>query len=60
LAGAEDPRIKIQELLGKRDPVYSSAHACVDTTGKTPEEVSCALMKKLKEQRPFDLSALSL
>jgi shikimate kinase len=60
LAGAEDPRLKIQELLLKRDPIYALAHACVDTTGKTPEEVSWVLMKKLKEQRPFDLSALSL
>jgi shikimate kinase len=60
LASADDPRKKIRELIEKREPLYSLANACVDTTGKTQEEVSCAIMEKLKEQRPFDLSALSL
>jgi shikimate kinase len=60
LAGAEDPKRKIRELLEIREPVYSLAHASVETFGKTPEEVSVALLNQMKELKPFDLSSLSL
>ena len=60
LANAEDPKLKIRDLLEAREPVYSLAHASVETAGKTPDEVTSILLDQLKEQRPFDLSALSI
>jgi len=60
LAGAEDPRRKIQELLEIREPFYSLAHATIDTNGRSPDEVSSSLLSALKEERPFDLSSLSI
>jgi shikimate kinase len=58
LAGQNVSLKKLEEMLNTRNPVYSLAHRSFDTDEKSPKEIALEILKILKEEQPFDLSAL--
>jgi shikimate kinase len=51
LAGA-DPDARAEALLAERAPRYARAHLSVDTTGRTPEDVTADILKLLERHGP--------
>lgn len=58
LSKSKNPRQAIKTLVEERNPYYSLAHACIETTGKPPQQVALEIVKVFKKYRPFDLPKL--
>jgi len=56
LTSSPKPLTTIEEILAQREPLYSLAHARVETDGRNPKDVALEIHRLLLEARPFDLS----
>lgn len=56
LASSPNPLITIEEILARREPLYSLAHARVETDGRDPKDIALEIHRLLLEAKPFDLS----
>lgn len=59
LANKENPMEFIEWLLLQRTPIYSLAHAVINTDQKTPKDVALEIREMLFKEKPFDLPVSS-
>ncbi len=56
LLSGKDKERAIKELLKERLPVYRQSDICIDTTGKSSEEVAQEIIKELSQRRALTVN----